>query len=222
MRWTRRLAARLPKRVQLELKRVKFQRQIRLERFVPHEPEMQEISRLLMPGDWAVDIGANVGHYTCHLASCVGPTGRVLAFEPILETFQLLAANVYAAGYRNVTLVNAASSVKTCVAHMTVPKFEDTGLDNLYWARLSNEGEHPVLCFPLDSMPIPQRVRLVKIDAEGHDMDVLKGMASVIERWRPVLIVESRETGEIADWVRAAGYSVRKYSESANIIAEPL
>lgn len=102
--------ARLPTGVQFVLRRANFSSQIRRGSFVPDEPEIVEITRHLRVGDWAVDVGPNVGHYTCHMARCVGASGRVLAFEPVPVSFALLASNVRATGASNVTLFNVALS----------------------------------------------------------------------------------------------------------------
>jgi FkbM family methyltransferase len=216
--------AHLPTRVQFELRRINFSRQIRRGNFVPDEPEIAEITRYVRSGDWVVDVGANVGHYTCHMAGCVGPEGRVLAFEPIPTSFALLASNVRAAGAANVTLFNVALSSSVSVAGMTVPAYEHTSLPNYYQARLSSSGNVRVLCLPLDVIPIPEAVRLVKIDAEGHDLEVLVGMESLLKRDRPMLVVEASQNGPAALWLRERGYSIRKAgaSDSFNIIAERL
>jgi FkbM family methyltransferase len=216
------VVAHLPKGTQFELRRANFLRQIRRGSFVPDEPEMAEITRHVRAGDLVIDVGANVGHYTCHMSKCVGPSGRVLAFEPIPVSFALLAANVCASGASNVTLFNVALSSSAAVLSMTVPPYEHSQLKNYYQARISSEGEYPVLCLPLDAIPIPGSARLVKIDAEGHDLQVLMGMKSLLQRDRPVLIVEASRTGLIASWLSERGYSIRKAGGSCNIVAEPL
>lgn len=220
-RWIKALISHLPRAVQFELKRAYYLFQIRRGTFIPNEPEIAAIPSLVRPGDWTIDVGANVGYYTCQLARCVGPTGRVLAFEPIALTFELLAANVRALGTRNITLFNVAASSSAAVVGMDIPMFSETGLDNLYQARLTGRGEHTVLCLPIDGIPIPQPIRLVKIDAEGHDLEVLKGMESLIRRDRPVLIVEAADVGDIANWLRARGYTISKAPGSSNIFAKP-
>lgn len=214
--------ARLPKGVQYELRRANFHQQIRRGRFVPDVPEMTEIRRNLRAGDWAIDVGANVGHYTCQMAGCVGPSGRVMAFEPIPISFALLAANVRAAEAANVTLFNVALSSSAGILSMTVPWYKNSRLNNYYQAHISSVGEYRVLCLPLDMIPILGSVRLVKIDAEGHDFQVLQGMESLLQRNRPLLIVEGWQSGPIASWLRERGYSVRQITNSANIIAAPL
>jgi FkbM family methyltransferase len=214
--------ARLPTAVQLELRRAKCLWKIYRGSFIPDEPEIAEITRHVRAGDWVIDIGANIGYYTCHMARCVGTSGRVLAFEPIAATFALLAANVRAAGASNVTLFNVALSSSAAVMNMAIPVYEHTQVKNYYQARISSEGECSVLCLPLDSIPVPGLVRLIKIDAEGHDLQVLMGMKSLLQRDRPLLIVEAVSTEAIAQWLRERGYLVRSAAGSPNIIAEPL
>jgi FkbM family methyltransferase len=121
-----------------------------------------------------------------------------------------------------VTLFNVALSSSAAVLSMTIPPYEHTHLNNYYQARISSEGEYPVLCLPLDAIPIPRSARLVKIDAEGHDLQVLLGMESLLLRDRPLLIVEASRTGPIASWLSERGYLIRKAGNSPNIVAEPL
>jgi len=150
------------------------------------------IHDLLAPGDWAVDVGANVGHYTKAFSDRVGPSGRVLAFEPIPETFALLTANTERFRYRNVTLLNAAVSDTAAVVGMTVPG-ATKGRPNYYQAHLVDAGHGlDVLTLSVDALRLPSRVALVKIDAEGHEIAVLRGMAELIRAHRPTLVIEKR------------------------------
>lgn len=218
----KKILASSPSSVQQELKRLHFRRLIRRDKFVPEEAEMRVISELVQPGSWVIDVGANVGHYTLHLAACAGPGGRVFAFEPLLEAFALLTANVQASGFNNVTLINAAASSAVGEAKMSVPKFQASGMDNLYRAHLSSSGDHSIFCVPLDAVPIEKPVRLIKIDAEGHDLQVLMGAEALIGKYQPILVVEAAVTGPIADWLTAHGYSISKAAPtSPNIVAQP-
>jgi FkbM family methyltransferase len=215
--------ASLPAGLQFEVRRARFSRQIQRGRFTPDDPmDMLEIERGVRAGDWTLDIGANVGKYTLHMARCVGPSGRVLAFEPVTESFALLAANVRAAGLANVSLFNIALSSAAEVLAMTVPSFERSRLANYYQARIAADGEVRVLSLPLDAIPIPGTVRLVKIDAEGHDLQILIGMEALLRRDRPLLMVEGSRGGAIASWLAERGYTIRKTAGSPNIMAAPL
>ena len=109
------IAARLPLRIQQELKRIFFAYQIRRNRFFTDEKEFAIVDRLISPGDWVLDIGANIGQYTKRFSELVGDSGRVIAFEPVPDTFELLTANAQRFRQKNVTLFNAAASDQ-CVA----------------------------------------------------------------------------------------------------------
>ena len=215
------LIGRLPRRAQLEFKRLRYRHRIARGTFVPDEPEIAYISSVAGIGDWVIDVGANIGHYTCHLANCVGPSGRVFAFEPIADTFALLAANVSAYGLRNVTLLNVAVSTERGLRSMSVPNYEHVGLLNYYRAHLDPQGNHSVFCLPLDRLFPENKIGLVKIDAEGHDMEVLESMKQLILASKPILIVEASLDSPVANWLRNIGYRVNKIdSSSPNIVAE--
>jgi FkbM family methyltransferase len=214
--------AHLPTSVQFELRRARYSWQIRRGSFVPDEPEMTEITRHVRAGDWVIDVGANIGYYTCHMARCVGASGRVLAFEPVATSFALLSANVRAIGATNVTLFNVALSSTATILSMAIPPYEHSRVKNYYQAHISPEGECSVFCLPLDAIPIPGVVRLVKIDAEGHDLQVLLGMESLLQRDRPRLIIEASPSDPVASWLSERGYSIRSTIASPNIVAEPI
>ncbi len=217
----KKIAAKLPHRFQTELKRIHFRRQISKATFVTDEPEYAILSELIQPGDWVIDVGANVGHYTKRFSELVGTAGRVIAFEPVPTTFSLLAANVELFAHPNVSLMNAAISDKLNVVGMEMPKFE-TGLDNFYEAHLTTAAGSAlsVLTMSLDSLCIDQKIALVKIDAEGHEAYVLAGMRKIIDASHPVLIVETGSATLIAE-VEALGYVAQRLKDSPNYLFKP-
>ena len=85
-----------------------------------------------------LDIGANVGHYTLRMSELVGDSGRVVAFEPVPETFALLAANARGFAIANVSLLNVAASDSAGIAGIRIPQFDD-GLTNYYQASLTTD-----------------------------------------------------------------------------------
>ena len=212
------LVARFPHRWQTELKRIHFGRQIKNNSFLTDEPEYKILHNLISLGDWVIDIGANVGHYTKRFSELVGPNGRVIAFEPIPATFSLLSANTELFPNSNVTLINAAVSDKFDVVGMSIPKFS-TGLTNYYEAHLSSDENSilSVLSISLDSLNINHRVSLVKIDTEGHEAFVLAGMQKLIEKYRPILIVEN-PSKEVSEDLNSLGYVPEILPNSPNVI----
>lgn len=217
----KRLAARLPHRWQAELKRVHFGRQIARDTFNTSEAEFKMLDGLVKAGDWAIDIGANVGQYTKRMSDLVGPSGRVIAFEPVPATFALLAANAERFRFANVTLINAAVSERLDVLGMSIPRF-GSGLVNYYEAHITADGGGTrVLTMPIDSMPIEHPVSLVKIDAEGHEAFVIAGMRGLIGRHKPTMIVETG-SAELITVIEAMGYRVERSTGSSNVVCRPL
>lgn len=222
MRLFRQIAAHLPNRCQAELKRIYYGRQISKGTFVTDEPEYKILSQLISSGDWVVDIGANVGHYTKRFSELVGVQGRVIAFEPVPTTFSLLSSNVQMFAHPNVTLINAAVSDKLNVVGMSIPKFS-TGMTNFYEAEITSaaDSEFSVLTISLDQLCLYQRISLVKIDAEGHESFVLSGMQRLLEMHHPVLIIETG-SNEIVAELSAIGYVSEKLENSPNILFKPI
>jgi Methyltransferase FkbM domain len=72
-----------------------------------------------------------------------------------------------------------------------------------------------VLCVTIDSLALPHPIRLVKIDAEGHELSVLKGMSGILRRDKPHLIVEDNSE-EVLPYLIAFGYSSSKIEGSSN------
>jgi FkbM family methyltransferase len=186
----KRLASSMPASWQREIKRHLYRRQILRDSFNTDEPEYEVLCSFLSPGDWAIDVGANIGHYTKRMSDLVAEPGRVIAFEPVSETFSLLAANVQHYVHNNVTLLNVAASDRSGVAGISIPRF-DGGLNNYYEASLTQSSEGlQVMTLSIDSLCLPGTIRLVKIDAEGHELSVLKGMSNLLSRDKPILIIE--------------------------------
>ena len=216
----KRIAAALPGSWQFELKRIYYRLQIYRDIFSTPEPEYGILASLVGPGQWAIDIGANIGHYTKRLSDLVGSGGRIIAFEPVPETFALLAANVQLFKYRNVTLINAAVSDKTSLGVIDIPYFQ-SGIKNYFEAHLTSIPECQegleVMTLRVDSLEIPCRVVLCKIDVEGYEFPVLQGMSDLLKRDHPVLIVESGKK-EVVELLTNLGYSIEKLPESPNML----
>lgn len=224
MSLAKRIASWLPLSWQDELKRWHFRRQIQLDRFRSDEPEFDRLDEWVGQGDWVVDVGANVGHYTKRLSDLVGVSGRVIALEPIPATFSVLAANVRLFRANNVTLYNLAASDSLRVATLRIPRFA-SGLLNYYQASLSESSngsdcQVSALTTPLDLLLPGQRISLVKIDAEGHELEVLRGMAQLLRASRPTLVIEG-ESPPIAGSLAEIGYQAVHLAGSPNTVFLP-
>jgi FkbM family methyltransferase len=216
----KRIASRLPFSARQTLRTWKYRLQAASGRFRSDEPEFHQLADLVQMGDWVLDVGANVGQYTLRLSELVGREGRVIAFEPIMETAEILATMVRRARYRNVTIFNIAVSERAALLRFRVPGGA-TGLPNYFQARVDRDGDRTIPCFALDELPFPHRIALVKVDVEEHEVSVIRGMRNLIERDHPILIVEGHE-GIYPEFLADQGYRMQpKTSGSCNMVFMP-
>jgi FkbM family methyltransferase len=163
------------------------------------EPEIELFRGYLRPGMVAVDVGANIGTHTVCFAQSVGPSGRVLAFEPQSVLHQLLVGNVTLNGCANVIAENkalGASAGSVVVPFLDYAREGNFGALELgAWA----QGE-TIPVATLDSYALPI-CHLIKIDVEGMERDVLEGAHTTIARHRPLLYVENNKPERSRDLI---------------------
>ena len=214
--------ARLPPRVRHQLRVSHFARQLARGTFETDEAEFARLAEFVAPGDWVIDIGANVGHYTRRLSELVGPEGRVLAFEPVPDTFNVLSSMVLRFPHQNVTLFNVAASDVPGQAAMSLPRF-DTGLTDYYQASLGGAGPKTlkVLTLLIDGLHIDRPVSLVKIDAEGHERAVIAGMRGLLRAHRPVVVLETGDE-QLLEELADLGYGWERAEGSSNVVLTPV
>jgi FkbM family methyltransferase len=178
-------------------------------------PGVALLDELVGPGDLAVDVGASRGVFTTRLSELVGPTGRVLAFDPNPECIARLEQIAGTAG--NVVVHASALSDAAGVAVLHVPVRSGVRIDAL--GHLGEPAGDDEITFSVPTVTLDEvlgadnrRVRFVKCDVEGHELAVLRGASTVLESERPTLLVEIewRHSGEAMqetfDLLRAAGY----------------
>ena len=153
------------------------------------ELEAQLFEQIVGVGDTVVEVGANIGAHTVHLARLVGPHGVVHAYEPQRVIFQVLCANVALNALFNVHTHHAG--VGSATGQLQVPPLDYAGVGNFGGLSLTAAavGE-TVPVVSLDAMPLPA-LELLKIDVEGMEHEVLSGARQTIAQHRPVLYVEN-------------------------------
>ncbi len=157
------------------------------------------------------------GYYTAKLSELVGEKGRIIALEPVSSTFELLVSNSRHFKYSNVTLLNIGASERPGIINMEIPTFE-TGLKNYFEANITEKNTGVTsMVMPIDVFPISRKVKLVKIDTEGHEMFVVRGMINLIMRDYPILIIETNSS-ELVEYLKRLGYSSEKLDGSPNYI----
>lgn len=168
------------------------------------EPEVQRaLHERLRPGDTVVDAGASIGFHSLLASRLVGPTGTVVSFEPNPADAASLRANAGLNGLANVVVVEQALSSTAATAFLDRP-----GEATARLRRTATPGALQVPTTSLDAYLTASRLApaLVKIDVEGHEADVLQGMAATLAKSRPVLIVEMHGDRAFLAQLERAGY----------------
>ena len=151
--------------------------------------EADIMHQLLLPGAFAIDIGAYNGDLTIPMAKAVGPTGMIIAFEPQRLLFQTLCANVAINSLTNVMCRYEAIADEP--GSLTIPVFSpDQDMSYGNYSLEGWEGGEQVAVITLDSLNLPH-CEVIKIDVEGMERKVLLGGRNLIMKHRPVLYVEN-------------------------------
>ena len=153
------------------------------------EGEVALFHQVLRPGDLVLEAGANFGAHTVAMAQIVGEQGCIIAFEPQRLVFQAMVANVALNSLLNVVTVQAGLGAQSGV--IKVPVLNPAKGLNFGGFNISNHSTgEDVPVQTMDSLNL-NRCRLIKVDVEGMECEVLEGAKNTIVRLRPVLYVEN-------------------------------
>jgi FkbM family methyltransferase len=192
-----------------------------------HEPGLVGLlPRLLREGDLAVDGGAHICYLSLHMSRCVGETGRVIAFEPDPDTYRLLQCNLARNRCHNVRAVPAG--LWSAVGRGQLYRCDHHHGDHRMWdpggGRPSVAVERTTLDYELSADPAP--LRLVKLDVQGAELEVLHGMEQLFRRSQlPILVLElwprglrgcGSEPRDLVDLLVGHGYSFSQLSEDGS------
>lgn len=142
--------------------------------------------RVIKQGSIVYDIGAHVGFYTLLASVLVGPTGKVLAFEPNPRNLSYLKAHLEINNIGNVLIFEKAVSNKTGTSHF------EAGGGHSSMGHLAESGELQVETVALDELVASNGIPLpnyIKIDVEGAEFDALSGARKLLSCTRPVIFL---------------------------------
>lgn len=170
------------------------------------------VDRFVRKGNSVLDIGAQAGYITSHLALRVGPTGQVHSFEPDPNALPFLELTLEANGFDWVRVFRVAAADREGTLDFHVSK-------TLGWStavaetHLTDLKLIEVPCVRIDDLrtsgQIRRPVHFVKIDVEGFECSVLDGMHKLLEEDRPVLVCEVNPQMLIANGNSAADLAAR-------------
>ncbi len=167
------------------------------------EPELTEfLKRNLKEGQTFVDVGANVGYHSLLASKLVGSTGKVYAFEPAQDSYDVLLKNIELNNCQNIMPIQKAVSSKIGPVKLfsyglsgdagrrglSNPKDRDgvwrtknPVLRESGWSFVNTTRLSDVLSEPPD---------FIKVDVEGDEVDALEGMRDILKQGKTELILE--------------------------------
>lgn len=152
-------------------------------------------ARQVKPGMTIIDVGANFGYYTLLFGSLVGGEGHVYAVEPNPCVVTKLRRTISLNGLTGRTaIIEAAAGNSDGEATLFVPHGEPKNGTVISGRPGAPDGSGALYNVPrirLDRLAatVP-RIDLVKIDAEGAEQDIVAGMAGILQRDKPLLLLE--------------------------------
>lgn len=145
------------------------------------------VEKYVNKGDYVVDVGAAIGYYTLILARAVGPDGKVFAFEPKKDRFEILKNNVEMNGYKNTVLENKAVLTPEDQSIFFSLKSSRGGLKFIK-KKTEQTGLQPVVDIQsvdlntyFDRMNIEKPISFMKIDVDGPELLVLKSATNILK-----------------------------------------
>jgi FkbM family methyltransferase len=190
----------------------------------PYEPEVAgAIADALTPGDVFVDIGANIGYFSVLAACIVGPTGKVIAFEPhpgAPEELRILAERNHVLHRIDIVALALSNAEGEASLHLDDTFTSYSTLDpsaSPMRASAAFSRSVTVRTTTFDSWVEAQpgllpRIGCIKIDVEGAEAAVLTGMSRTLGRLRARIVCET-SVGSAADEALLAAGFVRRSIE---------
>lgn len=186
----------------------------------------------LSEGDIVLDVGANVGYISAMAASCVGPGGEVHGFEPLAECYERLERlrqlnpelHLY---FNNIALGEAEGSLPIVFN----PAGDSRNASLVPGKQSAVSREVPVRRlddYIARTISSPERIKAIKIDVEGFEFPVLKGLSGFLKSFQPVIVCEIKpwevarcgsSLSDFDSYMKGFGYSSCPITEPGSPVA---
>jgi len=156
-------------------------------RYEPHVTAA--VKELLYPGATFVDVGANIGYFAALGAHLVGPDGRVVAVEPMDKNLQLIYMTIWKNRFTQIEVMSCAASSSAQIVPMATTSASSNG------EVLRADSQRKPSLFAQtrrldDLLRDIDRIDLIKLDIEGHELPAWRGFSEGMARCRPLVLTE--------------------------------
>jgi FkbM family methyltransferase len=193
-------------------------------------PVQECVAAHLAKGNVLYDVGANVGFLTVIGAHLVGAKGTVYAFEPVPDNVNTLRGNVARNGLRNVRIQRLAVADKSGQTELVLARYSGGAALASVEAPPDAAGRIQIQTVSIDDLVFERGFKppsMVKIDVEGAEIDVLKGMPRTLRTHGPIVLYEidgatiervEEKHRECDQYLRSVGYTVTQLENSYTAI----
>lgn len=161
-------------------------------RYRDQSEELRTSLAAIRTGDTVVDAGANKGAFLYWLRQAVGASGSVFAFEPQPTLADYLQKITKQMDWSNVHVKACAVSDRSGTARLHVPGEKDSpgaSLENAVADKPGHSFECPITTLD-EQLASSERVSLLKVDVEGHELSLFRGAEQTLKKHRPHIVFE--------------------------------
>ncbi|HMM66311.1 MAG TPA: FkbM family methyltransferase [Dokdonella sp.] len=157
---------------------------------IEYEPNVLPVFlESIRPGDFVLDVGANIGIFSLFAAQRVGASGQVLAIEPVMKNVNSLCAGILENAFKNVAVFPIAASDRVGVIALIRDSDSSNGIVDSHFQPTSRCDYVPTQ--RLDFLFAgTKRIDVIKIDIEGHEPVAWSGLKSLVAEHRPLVFTE--------------------------------
>ncbi|MFY7789233.1 MAG: FkbM family methyltransferase [Thermoflexibacteraceae bacterium] len=194
--------------------------------------------QFLSEGDLAIDIGANIGQMTIQMALCTGVKGLTLGFDPNPYVYEILEENLKLNPEKtNIVAYNLAiteQDEENLYYHSSEASFNNGGISTTpnskhgkFSLNTQIKGVNLESFLAKHHPDFVNKLKLIKIDTEGYDKEIIKSIINLLRKYKPVVITEcfakntNEERFEQYELLKSIGYSlyyVADFSSDAEVV----
>lgn len=180
---------------------------------------LNQLAEILPKDAVIMDIGANIGNHTLYWA-IENHAKKIYSFEPIAQTFAILAKNIEINHLQNIVQAyNFGLSDQTSKARITSFNSANIGATTLAQSDTGN-----IELRALDDLDIREdKIDLMKIDVEGHEIFALRGAQKTIRKYKPLIFIEifDENKSKVFKFFDDLGYVKEREFECDNFLFAP-
>lgn len=158
-----------------------------------YEPKyLKLIKENLNKDDIFLDIGANIGQHSLFASKIVGNTGKIIAFEPLKDIYKQFKESIEKNNFTNLFIYNNACGEinKKIPIYLNIKNMGGSSLIKNTYNSVKDLSEVIEVINPTNILNRETKINFIKIDVEGYELEVLKGLKDIIQKFKPKILLE--------------------------------